>query len=441
MGLPPGTNARCQNRTKTGNDKEDIKMTGKMKILIVGGGASGMMAAITAARYGADVTILEHNDRLGKKLLVTGNGKCNFTNLKISADYYYSDSEDEQIDAVLSQCGVQNVLDLFLELGILPKEKRGMIYPYSEQASAVLDVLRFQVASMNIRVRLEEQISSIAYNGKFAVTTNHEQLTADRLILACGSKAAPKTGSDGSGYAYAQQFGHSIVPVVPALVQLYGDHKMFREVAGVRCDASITLSVNEEECACERGELQLTDYGLSGIPIFQISRVASRALYRNNRVQASIHFLPDYTPDTIFQLLTKRAVQHSDYTLEQLLIGIFPKKLGNALIKSFGWSVNTKAMTCKASEWKSFSEFICSVKIPIVGTKGFDCGQVCAGGVSLNEVSMHSLESKLQKGLYFAGEILDVDGICGGYNLHWAWASGITAGKHAASDHPIDTLI
>lgn len=404
-----------------------------MNVVVVGGGASGLTAAVTAARNGAKVTVIEHKDRVGKKILSTGNGRCNFTNLNMSADCYRG-APEEFFSEVLAQFTVEDTLKFFESLGILAKEKKGYIYPYSEQASAVLDALRFEAEHLGVRMRCGESVRDIICKERFTVKTNLASYEADRLILACGGKAAPVTGSDGSGYVLAKAFGHSLVPVTPALVPLCGKDNMFPGVAGVRCDAQVTLFTDEQEAASDRGELQFTDYGVSGIPVFQISRFASKALYEKKPVFVSLNFLPEFSENRLFYYLLQRAVNRPWQTMEHFLTGLFPKKLSIALIKKAGLSVMTKAEACSASTWKTLAKLILDCRITITGTKGFEAAQVCAGGVDTSEVSAHSLESSLMPHLYLAGELLDVDGICGGYNLQWAWSSGYVAGLHAVKD-------
>lgn len=404
-----------------------------MNVVVVGGGASGMMAAITAAKAGAKVTIIEHKDRIGKKILSTGNGRCNFTNLSLDLNGYRGGSCDF-VKGILDQFTVEDTLKFFESIGIMAKEKHGCVYPYSEQASAVLDALRFEVEHLDIRVRYEENIQSISYKGSFQIQTDHGSYQSHKLILACGSKASPVTGSDGSGYTIAKAFGHTITPVVPALVQLYGEDAMFPSVGGVRCDAQVTVAIDGQEIASDRGELQLTDYGVSGIPVFQVSRYASMGLYEKKEVIVHLNFLPDFSQQRLFYFLLNRAVNQSWKTMEQFLTGLFPKKLALALIKKAGISVMTKAESCSASTWKALSQLILDYPIRITGTKGFESGQICAGGVDTSEVNPTTLESSLQENMYIIGELLDVDGICGGYNLQWAWSTGFVAGTYAAKE-------
>ena len=258
-------------------------------IAIIGGGASGMMAAIFAVRKGAKVLLLEQNDRLGKKILVTGNGRCNYTNTYQDASCYRSEQPDF-ITRVLDQFPAEKVITFFRELGIYPKDRNGYLYPFSDQASAVRDVLEQEVYRLGVDVRTGISCTGIQKtNERFSLQTSQGSLTVDQVILCNGSKAAPSTGSDGSGYALAKQLGHQIIPVLPALCALHCTGKHFRAIAGVRAQGKVSLFVNSELTAADTGELQLTAYGISGIPVFQISRYASKALYEQKEVIAMLN--------------------------------------------------------------------------------------------------------------------------------------------------------
>ena len=252
-----------------------------------------MMAAITAARAGAEVTILERNDRLGKKILATGNGKCNFTNLAMDKSCYDGEAVDRAW-SVIQSFGVSDTVSFFESLGMLSKEKNGYYYPSCEQASVLLDALRFEIAELGIKVIYEKKVSGIKKDGELIkVLCGNEAWSFDKVIVTCGGKAAPKTGSDGSGFKIARQMGHNVVPTYPALVQLRCEEDFCKAIAGIRCDAEIALYANGSKVASERGELQLTDYGISGIPVFQLSGIASKALAGKIPLKAEIDFLPD----------------------------------------------------------------------------------------------------------------------------------------------------
>lgn len=407
----------------------------RKKIAVIGGGAAGMMAAITAGEMGAAVTLYERNDRVGKKLLSTGNGKCNFSNAKLRSSYYFS-QDLEAAWAVLQQFDNQAALDFFHEAGLMTKEKRGGLYPAAEQASVVLDILRMQLDKKSVEIRTESKVQKLRplSEGAIEVITEKGRERYDSVILACGGKAAPKTGSDGNGYALAESLGHSLVSVVPALVQLKCGDTPLKSVAGVRAEAEITLTVDNQEAAKERGELQLTDYGISGIVVFQLSRIAAYALFHKKKVTAYINFLPEYSEEHYKKWMAERKSSLNEArTVEEFFTGMLHKKLMLFLIRLAGLKpTESYGQASKRGIDKVFA--LCRrLPLQITGCNSFDNAQVCAGGVPLKEVSA-DLESLKQKGIYFAGELLDVDGKCGGYNLQWAWASGYVAGKSAAGE-------
>lgn len=430
----------------------------RMKIGVIGGGAAGMMAAITASEEGAEITLLEGGERVGKKLLSTGNGKCNLGNLKLDPEEYYGASK-EWLSDCLERFDSQEIIRFFRRMGLLLKEKNGYLYPLAEQAAVVLDVLRTELRANGVNLVTECKVKEIKVtdgdqNGKnrFTVLADKQTFTFDKIILACGGQAAPKTGSDGSGYRLARELGHEIVPVVPALVQLRCKEQYLKEVAGVRTEALIRIPADGKaiditgrssvddgkttdiEWICERGELQLTDYGISGIPVFQLSRRVNyllRKLGKNSQVEVSIDLLPDYTEDEFAGLCESRRLLHGDRTVEEFFTGILHKKLMFLFVKLAGLKRDMPVSEVEETKLKSALALCKDWRLHVTGSNSFDNAQVCAGGVDTKDVS-RDMESLLVPGLYFAGEILDVDGRCGGYNLHWAWCSGYLAGKSAA---------
>lgn len=408
----------------------------KVKIGVIGGGAAGMMAAITAASEGAVVTLLEGGERVGKKILATGNGKCNLGNLNLSTGDYYGAST-EWIGECLSRFDCDDTIRFFRGIGLMLKEKNGYLYPLSEQAASVLDVLRTELRTSGVEVITEAKVQSVekSEEGVFRVKAGEKNFSFDRVILACGSKAAPKTGSDGSGYKLAKRLGHELIPTVPALVQLRCEEGWLKEVAGVRTDAQITVvSGYVDEEITERGELQLTDYGISGIPVFQLSRKVNyllRKLGKNGVVEVSVDLLPDYTHEEVAQLWAVRKLLQTDRTVEEFFTGMLNKKLMLLFIKQAG--LKRDALVADVEEWRLQAVFdLCKDwRLHVTGSNPYENAQVCAGGVDTTQVNT-TMESKLVPGLYLAGELLDVDGRCGGYNLQWAWCSGYLAGHNAA---------
>lgn len=402
----------------------------KVDVCVIGGGAAGLVAAISAKRQGRSVLILEHTNRVGKKLLATGNGRCNFTNVNQDLSNYRGASS-EFINTVLEQFGYEDTIRFFKELGIIPKDRNGYIYPNSNQASSVLDVLLFELKALKISVLYEVDVEEIVHQkNSFEIYTNKDDINSNAIILSTGSKANKVTGSDGSGYDLAKAFGHSIKPVVPALVQLRSDSKVFKKVAGVRTDAKVTLIVDDNTISNDIGELQLTDYGISGIPVFQISRFAALALFEKRDVYVDVDFLPQFNEEEIKALLALR-FKMPKRTVVESLTGILNYKLLVMLLNEAGIDENKNVNDLNEKEIDKLLKLFTSFKVKITETNSFENAQVCAGGVNCDEINPLTMESKLVKGLFFAGEILDVDGACGGYNLQWAWSSGFVAGKNA----------
>lgn len=405
----------------------------KRRVGIIGGGASGLAAAIEAARAGAQVTIIEHMDRVGKKILSTGNGRCNLTNLRMESDCFRSSQKSFPMK-VIEGFPVEETLEFFGILGIVPKNRNGYIYPNSDQASSVLDVLRSETSHLGVEVLLSCHVKEIREgdHGGFAILTDQGRVDTDALILAAGSKAAPATGSDGSGYELAKSLGHTLIKPLPALVQLRCQGSMYKQLAGIRTDASICLTIDGKKTAEDRGELQLTDYGLSGIPVFQVSRFAARALDEGKKVRAYIDFMPEWEAKDAFYLLRKRADMVGYKPAEELFTGMLNKKLGAVLLKLAGISPEKKVGELSGKQIAKLLGQLKEYEAIVMSVNPFANAQVCCGGVDTRQVDPSTMESKIRKDLYLAGEILDVDGICGGYNLQFAWSSGVLAGRSAA---------
>lgn len=402
------------------------------QVIIVGGGASGLVAAITAARNGADVLIIEQKERLGKKILSTGNGRCNYTNEYMCSNCFRSD-EMSIVEKVLDKFGYQETIDFFEELGIIPKNRQGYIYPITDQAANVADVLAMEIEKLNVKVLLEECVKKISKDADiFVVKTDKASYLCDSVVLSTGGKASPVLGSDGSGYELAKSFGHTISPVVPALVQLVANHKCFKVVAGVRCNATVNLRINDELRASDTGELQLTGYGISGIPVFQVSRYASKALIEKKKVFVEIDFLPNMSEIELQDYISTRKHTHGNRSAENFFVGMLHSKVAMMLLKEAYIPLHISANEIRDDKWIKLLELVKHFRLEITDTNSFDQAQICAGGISTKEINSDTLESVYVKNLYLTGELLDVDGICGGYNLQWAWATGFIAGEQAA---------
>ena len=403
-------------------------------VAVIGGGAAGMMAAITSAREGARVTILEHKERIGKKILSTGNGRCNFTNTYQTPACYRSDNRDFAWN-IIQKFNVEKTISFFKELGIYPKDRNGYLYPYSDQAAAILEVLQIEVAKLDICVMTEINVLDIQpVKRGLRITTDKKTITADSVILACGSKAAPVTGSDGSGYQLAKLFGHRIVPVLPALVQLRCAEKFYKSISGVRVQGTVEIYADDIFLASDTGEIQLTNYGISGIPVFQVSRYAAKALYKKQSVTAVLNFMPDMNKEEFLLFLQERITLCPYKTLDEFFTGVFPKKLCELWIRLSRLPKEMRVSDLSGEQLEKLVLLIQHLRTHITETNSFEQAQICCGGVDTTEINPDTLESNYVPGIYFAGELLDVDGICGGYNLQWAWSSGFVAGKEAAGN-------
>ena len=399
------------------------------KVYVIGAGAAGMMAAITAARQGKKVTIIEHRDKTGKKILATGNGKCNFTNMYVDKECYRGGNSDYIMD-IYNSFDNNAAIDFFKHLGIYPKVKNGYVYPNSGQAASISEVLKRELEYLNIEILTCVNTKEIIDNGnnRYTIVTDKGNYDADAVIIAAGSTAAPKSGSDGSGYKLAKKLGHTIIPVLPALVQLKSDSIFFKEVAGVRTDGSVRIMHGRECVAKDSGELMLTDYGISGIPVFQVSRFASVLLNDGEKVVAKLDFLPDMDFSECKNYIRDRLYAYPDKSIRDNFTGMLNSKLLAAILKAAKIDENMNIQNLTEKQIIDITNMFKNYSVNITGTNSFDSAQVCCGGVSLDELKFHTLESKLHKGIFFAGEILDVDGICGGYNLQWAWSSGYVCG-------------
>lgn len=398
-----------------------------MKIAVIGAGAAGMFAAVCAAERGAEVCLYEHMEEAGKKLLMTGNGKCNLTNLYVDGDCYYSDSDKEDILwQVLDGFTPTDTIAWFQQHGLMTRNRDGYIYPYCEQAAVVREVLLRSLEKAGVEIcygydcyRSLKQLP----DGAFLIG-NREY---DRLILACGGKSARHTGSDGSGYELAKKFGHHIIEPKPALVQLHTNLPEWKQLAGVRAQGSVTIHGHTQT-----GELQFTEYGISGIAVFQLSRLAVKEGF-SKPVEAYLDLCPEYPAENLKEIVIDRISRLKSKPLLQALSGTIHTKILAYLLSALHLSEkNTSDFSgCQNMQYMQDTvdrivNFIKHMPVPITGSHKLDAAQVTQGGIPLYEVDA-SLQSVFTKGLYFAGEMMDVDGICGGYNLQWAWASGHVA--------------
>ncbi len=403
----------------------------KHDLIIVGGGASGIMAAIMAKDLGIDVAILESNDRIGKKILTTGNGRCNITNKNINVLRYHSENKTF-FNKVFENFTLKNTVEFFNSIGLyLVTLDSDKMYPMSLQASSVLDVFRFALEEREVPIYLNHKVKEINYKNKFIIDcVNEENFICNKLLLCTGGKSAPKTGSDGSGFTLAKKLGHSIVNPIPALVQLKLNHNKLKALSGVKFDGNAHIYVNDKLRRSEFGEVLFTDYGISGPPILQLSRIASYNLSKGKDISLKIDMMSNFSKDELKDFLENHFGTYSYRSVHDALIGIINKKIIPIILKEA--NIDNIHKPCWSLEWEEKEMLLSLLKewtFKVSGTNSFDNAQVTAGGVDTKEVDENTLQSKIVPNLYFAGEILDVDGDCGGFNLQWAWSSTSVAIK------------
>lgn len=391
-----------------------------MKTIIIGAGAAGLAAAITAAENGADVVILEHENKPGKKILIAGNGKCNLTNMDMNCSKYYGD--EKFIENVLSRFCAKDAIAFFHKAGLLTKDKKGYIYPMSEQATTVLNTLRDTAICYGVKIKTNNRIEKIEISDHGFDVYCGIKMHCDKLILATGGMAAPKTGSDGSGYELAKLLGHHVIKPKPALTALVCNRDALNKAAGVRVNAKVTINKNEADEGSDLGEVQITDYGISGIPVFNISRLAKTGS------KISLDFMPEYDDNQALHILREMLEKRRFMPLSSALNGYFNDKLAQAILGSFHIDKSVKENILTNKQIEELKDTIKNYPLKVKSRRGFDYAQMTQGGIDTKEINSNTMESKLVKNLYFVGEMIDVDGICGGYNLHFAWATGVMAG-------------
>lgn len=417
-------------------------------IAIIGAGASGLMAGISAAietkrkNKCTKIVVVDHLDRVGKKILVTGNGKCNLSNKNISINNYHS-NQPETVKNILNKFPYSYTINLFKSIGLETKEDSlGRVYPRSEQASAVLDLLRLKFKSLSGQEITSFKITEIKkLNSNFIITSNNKNITAKKIIIATGGLTTPTQGCNGTGYSYLKNFGHSITPTFPSLTQIKVSEKIVKSLKGMRTFCKIYITADNNLIKEEIGELQFTENGLSGICAFQLSRIVSefsllKTIYGNkyNKIKIFIDLIPELSNKETLNLIKLRIKSNEYMILENFLTGIINNRVGQALLKSCGFSFNKKVTDLSEKEILIIANKLKLWEFTPIGTMPFKNAQVTAGGADLSEFNKDTLESKLINGLYACGEILDVDGDCGGFNLQWAWSSGFTAGLNAAKN-------
>ena len=467
-------------RNRTLNQKSDAWFTPenrdtiRTEIAVIGGGASGCMAAIGAAESGASVVVFDKNDRPARKICATGNGRCNLVNLYQDEKCWYT-SSGVSVRGRLASFSERDLLAFFEERGIWFHDRQGYVYPGTDQASVIADLLIREMDRLRVGVFPGARVTGIEKDpsGLFRITVesvvgseqgkekynrnrrknedrrknerNRNLQTgsaravperriclADRVILCTGGLAGPVFGCGGDGYALAESLGHSLVPTVPALTSLICPEKALKMAAGVRCPAAITLICDGEETGMEQGELQLTEAAVSGIPVFQLSRLAGYALRDGREVRIRADFLPGMPEEEWQKQADLRLRDGRNQTLEQLFMGLVHPKLLRFILNRLGLVSEQKRAGVKTEQIRQVLELMRGLDFEITGLTGYEKAQVTAGGIPLTETDPETMESLVCPGLYLAGELLDADGICGGYNLQWAMTGGLLAGRAAA---------
>ena len=403
-----------------------------MNIIILGGGASGMAAALAAAEDpNSRVTVLERHSRAGRKLLATGNGRCNLSNIHVSAEHYHG-ADPSFVCPALSRFDVPDTLRWFGDLGLLTRtDPDGRIYPASDSAAGVLDVLRLAAEHRGIALRPAFDAVSVRRTDRgFLVTSaSGETLRADRLIAACGGAAGAKLGGTRAGYSLLGSLGHTCTPLYPSLVQLKTDNTWTRSLKGIRTQAVVTLEYRGRQLAAARGEVQFTDYGLSGPAVFDLSRAAAFAPQGS---EISLQLLPELDPPAVLRYLQDKRRRFPSGTAGNLLTGTLHNTLGRTVVRRAGIAFDTPLHDLSDNDLRRTADLIGRYTAALHGTTGFDAAQVTAGGIRTDSFDARTMESRIVPGLYACGELLDIDGDCGGYNLQWAWSSGRLAGTAAA---------
>ncbi|NTW05973.1 MAG: NAD(P)/FAD-dependent oxidoreductase [Peptococcaceae bacterium] len=413
---------------------------GKIKkplVAIIGGGASGLVAAILAKNNGAEVIILEQMDRVGKKILATGNGRCNISNTDLDISNYFG-KDPQFARAALGYFNFQRTEEFFENLGIAYKvEEEGKVFPYSEQASSVLDVLRYELERIGVEILCDSRVDKISGNANnFTLTINKDKkINADRIIIATGGKAAPNLGSNGSGYVLAKNLGHKIIEPFPALVQLKLESPFLKALKGIKFIGTVEITPENNSPENARGEILFTEYGISGPPILSLSRCASESIKTRQKVLLKISIIDTKSEKVLAEYLNNRFEKQKHKTIFFSLVGFINKKLIPVILKEAGIeNIHQPVHKTTPAERERIGSILQKWEFPVIGTNSWKAAQVTAGGISTREINADTMESKLCPGIFFAGEVIDIDGACGGYNLQWAWSSGAVAGQNAAKE-------
>lgn len=399
-------------------------------IAVLGGGASGFMSAISAKNCNnhLKIVILEKSERVLKKLSATGNGQGNFSNSDLNLEHYFN---NQFCGFALENFDFEKTADFFKKLGIEPISIENRIYPKSLQASSLTDALMLEADRLKIESKLNFNITDLKLlNGQFII---NENITAKKIIVCLGGKASPQFGTDGNGYELMLKFNHKIIPPKPSLVQIKTENTFTKMLQGIKVNALAKLIVDDNIIKLLSGEVLFCDYGLSGKAVFELSPYISWHLNNNSKILLSLDLLENLRENEFFELLTIRKDLLEYRTAENFLTGLINKQLAKVIFKTLNINLSMPVKNLSEKNLKDLAEKLKNFEFKVLDTLGFKTAQVTIGGIDTNDVDNKTLMSKIVNNLYFAGEILDVDGECGGYNLQWAWSSGYLAGKSAAN--------
>ena len=398
------------------------------RVMIIGGGAAGLCAACALAKRGFEPLVLEGQARVGKKLLATGNGRCNLTNMGAEETRYHGDTK--AISVVFQRYPPQKVRAFFRSLGLeTVEETEGRVYPMSRQAASVLDALRLTIPAYGGTIQTEAPVATLRRNerGRFEAQDESGAIyTARRVLVATGGLAAPKLGGNGSGVRLFQALGHTSSASFSTIVPLKTDSTLVRALKGQRVHCTIAMEANQRTLREENGEVLFGDGSLSGIAAMQLARNAQEVLRKGGQPVAILRLVNGSTKEWIDEL-KRRKDRCPFYPMEDFLSGICPKRVGMEIVKAAKIALAKRADALTQDEIARLAEHLCAWRFPITGVQGFEHAQATSGGVRLNEFDWNTMQSKYVNGLFAAGEVLNVDGDCGGYNLQWAWASALTA--------------
>jgi hypothetical protein len=402
------------------------------KVAIVGGGAAGLIAAITAAEAKHRVTLFEKSDRVGKKILASGNGRCNISNTALHVSHYFGE-EHSFVHEALLQFDFHHFKKFCRHIGLFLEIKPdGRVYPLSNEAKSVQLLLQTHAKAVGVEILYEHQVQSIVKNDNTFSLTCHDRVYQDfdALIVTTGSEAALQLGGSTDGYAFAQSFGHEIVPTYPSLVQLHLDSEMPAKMAGVKFHGSVSLYINREQQESIEGDLLFTRYGISGFAILDISQGASKALLDYQQVSISLNLLPQFNAQQLASMINKMTLNMPDRSISDLLCGLISSKIVPYVLLTSKIDTMCLCRSITAKQIKSIVHTMTQWRFDVNDTHGFKHAEVSGGGISTQMINSKTMESQLSKNLFFAGEVLDIVGKRGGYNLHFAWASGYLAAKN-----------